>query len=52
MLGGKASVAMLHRAKPETSALTHDYVTETCYILSELDGPISCLGYRFEPTKK
>ena len=34
VLGGKASVAMLHRTKPETSALVHDRVTETYYILS------------------
>jgi mannose-6-phosphate isomerase-like protein (cupin superfamily) len=34
VLGGKASVAMLHRAKAETSALIHDHVTETYYILS------------------
>ena len=34
VLGGKASVAMLHRAKPEASALIHDVVTETYYILS------------------
>lgn len=34
VLGGKASVAMLHRTKPETSALIHDRVTETYYILS------------------
>ena len=34
VLGGKASVAMLHRAKPEANALIHDYVTETYYILS------------------
>lgn len=34
VLGGKASVAMLHRVKPETSALIHDHVTETYYILS------------------
>jgi mannose-6-phosphate isomerase-like protein (cupin superfamily) len=109
VLGGKASVAMLHRAKPEANALIHDYVTETYYILSgsgtivtggslggakpidlnkynagmgqtgtriggesrkvkpgdiiiipaglphsfsELDGPISYLVYRFEPSKK
>ena len=109
VLGGKASVAMLHRSKPEVSALIHDYVTETYYILSgsgtmitggslggakptdltrvnagmsqtgtrvggaskkvkagdiiivpagtphsfsELDGPISYLVYRFEPSKK
>ncbi len=32
--GGKASVAMLHRVKPEVSALIHDRVTETYYILS------------------
>ncbi len=32
--GGKASVAMLYRSKPEVSALIHDYVTETYYILS------------------
>ncbi len=32
--GGKASVAMLHRAKAEASALIHDHVTETYYILS------------------
>ncbi len=107
--GGKASVAMLHRVKPEASALIHDSVTETYYILSgsgtfvsggslgaakptdltnvnagmsqtgtrvggeprkvkpgdiiivpagtahsfsELDGPISYLVYRFEPTVK
>jgi mannose-6-phosphate isomerase-like protein (cupin superfamily) len=31
--GGKASVAMLHRVKPETNALIHDHVTETYYIL-------------------
>jgi mannose-6-phosphate isomerase-like protein (cupin superfamily) len=31
--GGKASVASLHRAKPETSALIHDHVTETYYIV-------------------
>ena len=34
VLGGKASVAMLHRTKPEASALIHDHVTETYYILS------------------
>lgn len=34
VLGGKASVAMLHRTKPETSALSHDRVTETYHILS------------------
>jgi mannose-6-phosphate isomerase-like protein (cupin superfamily) len=33
VLGGKASVAMLHRTKPEASALIHDRVTETYYIL-------------------
>jgi mannose-6-phosphate isomerase-like protein (cupin superfamily) len=32
--GGKASVAMLHRVKPEANALIHDHVTETYYILS------------------
>jgi len=32
--GGKASVAMLHRVKPEASALIHDRVTETYYIVS------------------
>ena len=109
VLGGKASVAMLHRTKPEASALIHDHVTETYYILSgsgtlvtggslgrakptdltrvnagmsqtgtriggdarkvkpgdivlipagtphsfsELDGPISYLVYRFEPSAK
>jgi mannose-6-phosphate isomerase-like protein (cupin superfamily) len=109
VLGGKASVAMLHRVKPEASALIHDHVTETYYIVSgsgtivtggslggakptdltrvnagmsqtgtriggearrvkvgdiivipagmahsfsELDGPISYLVYRFEPTSK
>ena len=109
VIGGKASVAMLHRVKPEASALIHDYVTETYYItsgtgtfvtggrlgdaketdltkfnagvshtgtriggdarrvkpgdiiivpagtphsFSELDGPISYLVYRFEPTAK
>lgn len=109
VLGGKASVAMLHRVKPEANALIHDHVTETYYILSgsgtfvtggslggakptdltrvnagmsqtgtriggvsqkvkpgdivmvpagtphsfsELDGPISYLVYRFEPTQK
>ena len=34
VLGGKASVAMLHRVKPEASALIHDFVTETYYIMS------------------
>lgn len=34
VLGGKASVAMLHRVKPEASALIHDHVTETYYIVS------------------
>jgi mannose-6-phosphate isomerase-like protein (cupin superfamily) len=34
VLGGKASVAMLHRTKPEASALVHDRVTETYYIVS------------------
>ena len=34
MLGGKASVARLRRVKPEASALIHDYVTETYYIMS------------------
>jgi mannose-6-phosphate isomerase-like protein (cupin superfamily) len=34
VLGGKASVAMLHRVRPEASALIHDHVTETYYILS------------------
>ena len=109
VIGGKASVAMLHRVKPEASALIHDYVTETYYIVSgsgtfvsggslggakptdltrvnagmsqtgtriggearkvkpgdiiivpagtphsfsELDGPISYLVYRFEPSTK
>lgn len=109
VLGGKASVAMLHRVKPEASALIHDHVTETYYIVSgsgtlvtggslgnakpidlsrfnvgmsqqgtrvggvsqrvkpgdiiiipagtphsfsELDGPISYLTYRFEPSVK
>lgn len=109
VLGGKASVAMLHRTKPETGALIHDRVTETYYILegsgtivtggtlgdakptdlsrvnagmsqtgrrqggdsrrvgpgdiiiipagtphsfSQLDGPISYLVYRFEPSAK
>jgi mannose-6-phosphate isomerase-like protein (cupin superfamily) len=109
VLGGKASVATLHRVKPEASALIHDYVTETYYIMSgtgtfvtggelgdpketdlskynagishtgtriggesrrvkpgdiiivpagtphsfsELDGPISYLVYRFEPTTR
>jgi len=33
VLGGKASVAMLHREKAEASALIHDRVTETYYIL-------------------
>jgi len=107
--GGKAAVAMLYRSKPEVSALIHNDVTETYYILSgsgtivtggslgtpkptdltrvnagmsqsgtriggdskkvkpgdiiiipagtphsfsELDGPISYLVYRFEPSKK
>jgi mannose-6-phosphate isomerase-like protein (cupin superfamily) len=31
--GGKASVATLHRSKPETNALIHNDVTETYYIL-------------------
>ena len=109
VLGGKASVAMLHRVKAEAGALIHDHVTETYYILSgsgtlvtggqlgnakptdltrvnagmsqtgtrvggdarrvkpgdiiiipagtphsfsELDGPISYLVYRFEPSSK
>jgi len=34
VLGGKASVAMLHRIKPETNGLSHDRVTETYYILA------------------
>ena len=34
VLGGKASVAMLHRVKAEAGALIHDRVTETYYILS------------------
>lgn len=34
VLGGKASVAMLHRVKPEAGALIHDRVTETYYIVS------------------
>ena len=34
VIGGRASVAMLHRSKPEASALIHDRVTETYYILS------------------
>ena len=34
VIGGKAAVAMLRRVKPEASALIHDYVTETYYILS------------------
>ena len=33
VLGGRAAVAMLHREKAETSALIHDRVTETYYIL-------------------
>ena len=34
VIGGKASVAMLRRVKPEASALSHDYVTETYYIMA------------------
>ena len=34
VVGGKASVARLRRTKPEASALIHDYVTETYYIMS------------------
>ena len=34
VLGGQTSVALLHRVKPEASALIHDYVTETYYIIS------------------
>lgn len=34
VLGGRAAVAMLHREKAETSALVHDTVTETYYIVS------------------
>jgi mannose-6-phosphate isomerase-like protein (cupin superfamily) len=34
VLGGKASVAMLHRTKPEASSLIHETVTETYYIVS------------------
>ena len=34
VIGGKASVAMLRRVKPEASALIHDYVTETYYIMA------------------
>src|SRR4030095_4951937 len=37
VLGGKASVARLRRVKPEASALIHDYVTETYYIMSGRD---------------
>ena len=33
VLGGKASVASLHRAKPEVNALIHNDVTETYYIV-------------------
>ena len=33
VLGGRASVATLHRVNPEVSALIHDRVTETYYIL-------------------
>ena len=32
--GGKTAVAMLYRSKPEVSALIHNDVTETYYILS------------------
>ncbi|MEW6322555.1 MAG: AraC family ligand binding domain-containing protein [Acidobacteriota bacterium] len=32
--GGRASVAMLHRVKPESSSLIHNTVTETYYIVS------------------
>ena len=108
VLGGKAAVAMLHRTRPEASALIHERVTEIYYILdgsgtivtggtlkdpkptdltrlaagpsltgtrvggdsrrvkakdiimvpagtphsfSQLDGPISYLVYRFEPSQ-
>ena len=34
VLGGLASVATLHRVKPETSSLIHDTMTESYYILS------------------
>jgi mannose-6-phosphate isomerase-like protein (cupin superfamily) len=34
VVGGKASVARLRRTKPEASALIHDYVTETYYIMA------------------
>src|SRR4030095_1114020 len=34
VVGGKASVARLRRTKPEASALIHDYVTETYYIMT------------------
>jgi mannose-6-phosphate isomerase-like protein (cupin superfamily) len=33
VLGGRASVASLHRAKPEVNALIHNDVTETYYIV-------------------
>jgi mannose-6-phosphate isomerase-like protein (cupin superfamily) len=32
-LGGRAGVAMLHRTRPEATALTHDRATEIYYIL-------------------
>lgn len=34
VLGGQASVAMLHRTRAEASSLIHDTVTETYYIVS------------------
>ena len=49
VLDGRASVAMLHRTKPEPSALIHDRVTETYYIL-EGSGTIVTGGTLGSPT--
>jgi hypothetical protein len=47
--GGKASVAMLHRVKPGDIIIVP---AGTPHNFSVLDGPISYLLYRFEPTQK
>ena len=48
ILGGNATVAVLHRVRAETSALIHDYVTEV-YQITEGSGTLVTGGTLQEP---
>ena len=50
ILGGNATVAVLHRVRAETSALVHDYVTEI-YQITEGSGTLVTGGSLQNPTE-